>query len=330
VADRFDVARVTLVARLVISRSRTDRVTVAAGAFAYRWFLSIFPLVIALLGVTSLVTISHRDVVNLVHGVTAALPPGAASVLTESLTNAQRHAGAGLTATVVASVVALWNSTSGMVVVEEGLDMAFGLATDRSFVRRRLVALPLLASSVAFGGAASALAVFGSPLGRLLRDAVPIHGVVFTASWDALRWALALVLVNLLLSVIYFLAPNRPSRWRWTSAGAVVATATWALVSLGFSLYTTTFQTYGSTYGAFAGVAILIFWLYLSGLAVLLGAEVDAVIESLGGIVDREANSDVNEDVDDDSPGESPPPAGSRRLIRRGGSRGGTRRTGEP
>jgi membrane protein len=267
------------IARLVLAHARVNRVSVAAGAFAYRWFLSIFPLIIALLGVASLVTIPHRIIVNLIHGVTAALPSGAATVLTESLTHAQQDSRAGLVTTVVASVIAIWSSAAGMVVVEEGLDMAFGLPSDRSFFSRRVVAIPLLASAVVLGGAASALAVFGSQLGRLIQNVVPVHGELFAASWAALRWIVALVLMNLLLSVFYFLAPNRRSRWHWTSVGTVVATVMWALVSLGFSLYTSKFGSFGATYGAFAGVAILIFWLYLSGFAILIGAEVDAVME---------------------------------------------------
>jgi membrane protein len=266
--------------RLSLTRMKSDRVTMAAGAFAYRWFLSIFPLIIALLGVASLVTIPPRIITNLIHGVTVALPSGAAQVLTQSIANAELHSGASLATTVVASVVALWSSTSGMVVVEEGLDMAYGLPIDRSFVAKRLLALPLLASAVVLGGAASALAVFGSQLGRLLQDVVPVHGIAFGAAWTALRWVMALALMNLLLSVFYYLAPNRRRpHWRWSSIGTVFATLMWALVSLGFSLYTSRFGSYGATYGAFAGVAILIFWLYLSGLAILMGAEVDAVLE---------------------------------------------------
>ena len=273
--------RVREVTRLVLVAMRRDRVSVAAGAFAYRWFLSVFPLIIALLGAASLVTLPHHVVVSLIHGVTIALPSGAASVITSSLDHAQQHARGGLAATIVASLVALWSSTSGMVVVEEGLDMAFGLASDRGFVERRLVALPLLLGSVVLGGAASALTVFGASLGRVFHRVVAVPGALSTITWDVLRWVVALALVNLLLSMIYFVAPNRRSRWRWTSAGALVATATWALVSLGFSLYTSEFTSFGSTYGAFAGVAILIFWLYLSGLAILLGAEVNAVLEGL-------------------------------------------------
>jgi membrane protein len=128
---------------------------------------------------------------------------------------------------------------------------------------------------------ASTLTVFGSALGRLFRDVVPVHGSLFVLTWDAIRWVVALVLINLLLSVLYFIAPNRRSPWRWTSAGTVVATLTWAVVSLGFSIYTSKFGSYGTTYGAFAGVAILIFWLYLTGLAILVGAEVDAAVETL-------------------------------------------------
>jgi membrane protein len=275
------VVRWERIVRLSLTRMKSDRVNLAAGAFAYRWFLSIFPLIIALLGVASLVTIPPRIITNLIHGVTVALPSGAAQVLTQSIANAELHSGASLATTVVASVVALWSSTSGMVVVEEGLDIAYGLPTDRSFVTQRLVALPLLASAVVLGGAASALAVFGSQLGRLLQVVVPIHGIAFASAWTALRWIVALALMNLLLSVFYYVAPNRRRpRWRWSSIGAVFATMVWALVSLGFSLYTSVFGSFGATYGAFAGVAILIFWLYLSGFAILMGAEVDAVLES--------------------------------------------------
>ncbi|MBU6516267.1 MAG: YihY/virulence factor BrkB family protein [Acidobacteriota bacterium] len=288
------------VARLVLVAMRRDRVNVAAGAFAYRWFLSLFPLIIALLGVASLVTLPHHVVVSLIHGVTIALPSGAAAVITSSLDHAQRHATGGLATTIVASVVALWSSTSGMVVVEEGLDMAFGLANDRGFVERRLVALPLLLGSVVLGGAASALTVFGASLGRVFHRVVALPGAWSSITWDALRWVVALALVNLLLSMIYFVAPNRRARWRWTSAGTLVATATWALVSLGFSLYTSEFTSFGSTYGAFAGVAILIFWLYLSGLAILLGAEVDAV---LGGFHSN-GSSDLATSQGDDATGQ--------------------------
>ena len=94
-----------------------------------------------------------------------------------------------------------------------------------------------------------------------------------------LRWAVALGLIAFLLSVIYYVAPNRAQRWQWMSPGALVATALWALISVGFSFYTSASGSYTRTYGAFAGVAILIFWLYLTGIAILVGGEINAAFE---------------------------------------------------
>jgi len=235
--------------------------------------------VIALLGLGALVTIPHHVVVGLVSGVNKALPAGAAAVVTSAITHADRSPGR-LSTVVIAAAVALWSATSGMVMVEEGLDMAYGLPRDRSFLQKRLRALPLLVGSTMLGGGASALVVFGAQLGHPLERDVPVAGYAFAVIWTIVRWVVAVVLVELLFSLLYYLAPNRPrATWRLASPGALVATALWALISLGFSLYTSKFGSYTSTYGAFAGVAILIFWLYLTGVAIFLGAEIDAATE---------------------------------------------------
>ena len=281
--DQTRAARIRVVLRSTFDNLKVDRVNIAAGAFAFRWFLAIFPIIIALLGIAALVTVPSNVVINLIHGVSKSLPSGAAQVFTVALTHATKHPGADLSATVIASVVGLWSATSGMVIVEEGLDMAYGLPADRSFLQKRMVALPLLVGAAVLGGAASALVIFGPQLGSLIKDSSPMGGPAFSAVWTLLRWVIALMLMNFLFSLLYFVAPNRKRpRWRWASPGALLATALWALVSLGFSFYTTSFGSYGKTYGAFAGVAILIFWLYLTGLAILMGAEVDAAVDRLG------------------------------------------------
>jgi membrane protein len=278
------------VAKSTAAQMKTNRASLAAGAFAYRWFLAIFPIIIALLGIASLVTVPRSVVVSLIHGVSKSLPSGAAQVFSVAITHTAQRTGADLWTTVVASAVALWSATSGMVMVEEGLDMAYGLPADRSFLAKRIVALPLLAGATVLGGAASALVIFGPQLGTLIRDATPFASSEFAAAWTVLRWVSAIVLMTMLFSILYYVAPNQPRRrWRWTSPGALLATLLWALVSLGFSLYTSNFGSYGRTYGAFAGVAILIFWLYLTGLAILVGGEVDAAIERLGALDASEA-----------------------------------------
>lgn len=268
-------------ARVHIKR---DRVNVAAGAFAYRWFIALFPALIALLGVASLIAVPRPVTLALVHGVERALPPAAASVIASAIAHASRRSNGALSASATAALVALWSATSGMVMVEEGLDMAYEVPGDRSFGAKRVLALPLLAGATVLGGAASALVVFGPQLGPLIERLVPVAGPVFSAGWAVLRWTVALVLMSLLFSLLYHIAPNRErGSWQWASPGALLGTAVWAAVSAGFSFYTTTFGSYGKTYGAFAGVVVLIFWLYLTGLAVLLGGEVNAAFEREGG-----------------------------------------------
>jgi membrane protein len=275
---------------------KTDRVNVAAQAFAYRWFLSIFPTIIALLGVASLVTVPQSVVVDLIHGVTRALPSGASDVFTKAITHATRRSSRDLFATIFASLVALWSAVSGMVVVQQGLDVAYGLPTDRSFLGKRLLGAVLLVGAIILGGAASALLVFGAPIGKAIK-ATSFSGDAFSAGWTALRWVAALVFINLLFTMLYNVAPNRPrTKWRWTSAGALVATVMWSLVSLAFSFYTSDFASYSKTYGAFAGVAILIFWLYLTGLAILLGGEINGAIERVRAVTNAPTEKSVDAD----------------------------------
>lgn len=258
---------------------KTDRVNVAAQAFAYRWFLSIFPTIIALLGVASLVTVPQSVVVDLIHGVTRALPAGASDVFTKAITHATQRTSRDLVATILASLVAIWSAVSGMVVVEQGLDVAYGIPNDRSFVGKRAIGVVLLVGAIVLGGAASALVVFGASIGRAIKHTSPFSGNAFAGGWTALRWVIALILINLLFTMLYTVAPNRKIKWHKTSAGALAATALWAIVSLAFSFYTTDFSSYAKTYGAFAGVAILILWLYLTGLAILIGGEINAAVE---------------------------------------------------
>ena len=269
------------VARRTLKETVADRVTLIAAGVAFYWFLAIFPLLFAAIGLLDLVNASSSTISTVNDAVARTLPGSAATILTNAITQSQdRASGSGLAALVVGLALALWSASSGMASTQVGLDVAYDVPRDRTFVRKRLVAFALLLAALVLGGIGATMLVFGEPVSRFIAEHLPL-GDSFGWLWTLARWAVTLVAVTLLFAIFYWIGPNRrPPSWKWLSPGGVLGTALWLVASVGFSLYVSGFGgSYAKTYGALAGVVVLILWLYLSALALLLGAELNGELE---------------------------------------------------
>ena len=262
--------------RTVTADSARDRIATNAASLAFHWMLALFPALLAVVVVLGLLGLSPAHERAVVRDVGVLLPSQAAQAVDTALRDPARGATGGL-AVALAVAVALWSGVESMAALQVGLDVAYGVRLDRGFVKRRLMGLPLLGLSVVLGGAASILLVLGDPIRSLLPSSAALARPAFDALWGVIRWAGAIVLVMVLLATHYVIGPNRPrTRLRVASPGAVGAALGWVGSSAALAFYLDHFGHQSRSYGVFAGVAALLLWLYLTAMALLLGAELDA------------------------------------------------------
>jgi membrane protein len=251
----------------------SDRLQVASAGIAFFAVLSIAPVLVTALSIYGAVNTPEQALEQL-SGVLDLLPPELAPLVADQLTTIAAASTQVLTVRgLIGLVFALWTATTAATYLVDALTLAYHETETRGFLRRTGLALTIVL------GCAFLLAAVIAVAGVLTRtlDAAPaaVRPVARVLAWPALAALMALV-----LSLLYRIAPGRKqARWRWISGGAAIATALWLATSLGLFAYVQSLGSYESTYGSLAGVAISMFWLWISVFLVIVGAAVNAEAE---------------------------------------------------
>ncbi len=258
-----------------LKETLADDVLSLAAQQAYFFFFALFPALLAVISIASFFPIDTlmTDVIGMMARVA---PPAVIEILRDQLRKiADSNAGGLLT---FAFLVTIWSSSSAVVSMVATLNAAYDITEGRPWWKVRAVAIGLTLGLAVFILASMALIVAGPVLATNVAASVGL-GSAFTTAWAILQWPVVFMLVSTGIGLLYCFAPDAEQSWVWITPGAILATLLWIVISLGFKFYLARFGSYNESYGAIGGVMVLLLWLYLSGVAVLTGAELDAEIE---------------------------------------------------
>ena len=246
-----------------------------AAQLAYYFFFALFPALLFVVALASYfpVTTLIDDMFRTLGGF---MPPEALTLITDQLTKISDSEDSGLMTLGV--LLAVSSSSAAMTAIIDTLNRAYGIEESRPWWQVRLTAIALTIGVSLFILISFALVIVGPTVATELAEEWQL-GAAFEWTWKILQWPLVFALVSVGIALIYYFAPDADQDWIWLTPGSVAATTLWLLASLGFKYYVANWGNYTETYGLIGAVMILLLWFYISGLVILLGAEMNAEIE---------------------------------------------------
>lgn len=265
-------------AKRVWSQIKEDEVFGRAAQLSYYFLLALFPallFMITMLGFIAKTGTELRE--KLLSYFQTVLPANASALVTDTVQEVIGASGGGKISFGI--LATLWAASNGMGAITNALNVAYEVEETRPWWKARLVAITLTISLSILIISAIALVLYGFQIGSKLAEGLNL-GRAFEIAWSILQWPAALSFMFLAFAIIYYWAPNLavPS-WRWITPGAAAGVTLWVVASLAFRFYLRFFDSYSKTYGSLGAVIILMLWLYFTGLAVLVGGEINSEIE---------------------------------------------------
>ena len=246
-----------------------------AAQLAYYFFLALFPALLFLVAMISFLPVS--GLMDAITAMLARVAPGEVlSIVQEQVLKIANDKSTGLLT--VGMIGTIWSTSAGMTAIIDTLNQAYDIQESRPWWKVRLLAIGLTLALATFIVVSFALVMVGPTLAG--KVAVWMHmGPAFTWTWWILQWPIVFALVVLAIALVYYFAPDAQQEFVYITPGSLLATALWLISSLAFKFYIANFTSYTATYGIIGGAIVLMLWFYVSALAVLVGAELNAEIE---------------------------------------------------
>lgn len=262
-------------ARRVYIAIMENNVTGYAAQLAYYFFFSLFPFLLFIAALLPYVPIPDLmdQIMDLVDDFLAA---EAAEIIRRNVEDLVARPRGGLLSFSI--LFALFLASNAIAAVGDSLNHAYGVKESRPFWKVRGIAILLTIGLAVMVIVSTILLIFGPELGGWLAAQVGL-GPAFDVLWEFVRWPVVIVLMMLGAALLYYFTPDVEQEWRWVTPGSVLAVLAWVGVSLGFRYYVDHFGQYNVTYGSIGAIIVLLTWMYLSGLFLLIGGEINAEIE---------------------------------------------------
>jgi membrane protein len=266
------------VLRRTISGFRGDNCTDLAAALTYYSVLAVFPGLLAIISTLGLFNLGGDSVKTILDILDPLVDSSTLDAIDDPLKELSQSQSAGV-AFAVGLAGALWSASGYVGAFSRAMNQVYGVEEGRPFYKLRPLQLLITVVTVALCVVGLVIMVVSGPVAESVGNAIGV-GDTAVQVWDIAKWPALAVVVVLIVALLYYVTPNvRQPRFRWISAGAFVAILVWVIVSIGFAFYVGNFSSYNKTYGSVAGGVVALLWLWLTNLALLFGAELDAELE---------------------------------------------------
>ncbi|CUQ03300.1 YihY/virulence factor BrkB family protein [Clostridium baratii] len=252
---------------------KRDDIFALASQLAYYLILSFFPFLIFLI---TLIGFSNLNNAEVLEGLQSILPTAVFELTASTISEVINSQNTGILG--ISGILAIWAAASAFRAVIKGVNKAYDVDEDRSFIRRTIIGMISVIALALTIMCTLAMLVFGDLIGEFLNRFLPFEHLI-NFIWNILRYAIIIAMMIVVFAMIYKVAPAKRIKFRSVLPGAIITTIGWLIASLAFSYYVNNFSNYSRLYGSLWAVFVLMTWLFMTSIVFILGVEINSVLE---------------------------------------------------